>query len=159
MIDSFEGKYYFLSNFYYPAKVKLIKNLMPVETLYNSDLIFPTVEHGYVAHKNVAIDFAEKVASISGNKPGEAKKLGRTIRLRKDWDEIKVLVMEGLLEQKFSEEKLKKKLLDTGAEELVERNYWHDNFWGDCRCKKCETKHGINTLGKLLMFIREDLKQ
>ena len=28
-------------------------------------------------------------------------------------------------------------LIATGDIELVEKNNWHDNFWGDCSCLRC----------------------
>ena len=55
--------------------------------------------------------------------------------------------------KKFSQsEELKKKLLDTGDQELIEGNYWNDTFWGVCEGK------GQNHLGKILMQIREELR-
>jgi predicted NAD-dependent protein-ADP-ribosyltransferase YbiA (DUF1768 family) len=49
-------------------------------------------------------------------------------------------------------------LLDTGDEELVEGTTWHDNIWGNCSCPKCKNIPGQNRLGKLLMQIREEIK-
>lgn len=46
-------------------------------------------------------------------------------------------------------------LLRTGEEELVEGNYWHDNFWGACTCIKCKDIPKQNHLGKLLMEQRK----
>jgi predicted NAD-dependent protein-ADP-ribosyltransferase YbiA (DUF1768 family) len=42
--------------------------------------------------------------------------------------------------------------------EIVENNYWHDNFWGSCTCSRCGRK-GENNLGKILMSVRQELKQ
>lgn len=44
------------------------------------------------------------------------------------------------------------KLEATGDSLLVEGNWWHDTFWGVCN------GFGENNLGKLLMKIREELK-
>lgn len=38
--------------------------------------------------------------------------------------------------------------------EIVEGNYWHDNYWGNCTCDKCKNIEGQNKLGKILMKIR-----
>lgn len=38
-------------------------------------------------------------------------------------------------------------------EEIVS---WHDNFWGNCTCVKCENIEGQNWLGKLLMKVRDE---
>ncbi|CAM2961765.1 NADAR family protein [Skermania piniformis] len=48
----------------------------------------------------------------------------------------------------------------TGTAELVEGNRRHDNHWGHCTCRPCRRKgtQGLNTLGKLLMQIRDGLR-
>jgi predicted NAD-dependent protein-ADP-ribosyltransferase YbiA (DUF1768 family) len=51
---------------------------------------------------------------------------------------------------------IRKALLATHPQELVEGNYWHDNYWGNCLCPKCTHIEGQNHLGKLLMKIREN---
>ena len=54
---------------------------------------------------------------------------------------------------KFTQnEELKEKLLATENEELVEGNTWHDTYWGVCN------RRGKNKLGKILMRIREELR-
>jgi hypothetical protein len=65
-----------------------------------------------------------------------------------------------LLQQKFSDKNpaLKKALLDTRWEQLVEGNYWHDNVWGSCTCAKCGNR-GDNRLGVMLMQIRASLNE
>jgi len=144
-VDEFKDKYEMFSNFY------------PVPVFYKG-IKFPSVEHAYVAAKSFDRDFQKRVASIPVNQAGKAKRLGRTILLRTDWDQSKVKIMRELLSQKFSKETFKDLLLSTGNSNLTEGNWWHDNFWGDCKCKKCENIPGTNMLGKLLMEIREDLK-
>lgn len=52
--------------------------------------------------------------------------------------------------EKFKDEQLKEMLLSTGNADIIEGNYWHDNFWGQCSCEKCVGK-GKNNLGKILM--------
>jgi predicted NAD-dependent protein-ADP-ribosyltransferase YbiA (DUF1768 family) len=43
---------------------------------------------------------------------------------------------------------------------MIEGNWWHDNFWGDCYCNNKSGKHpeclkpGLNKLGLLLMNLR-----
>ena len=49
------------------------------------------------------------------------------------------------------------RLLSTSNATLVEGNWWHDNFWGDCYCPKCKGIPGANTLGRLLMELRSKL--
>jgi ribA/ribD-fused uncharacterized protein len=112
-IRQFDGEYQFLSNFY-PSKV----SWLGVE--------YPTVEHAYQAAKSLDHDIREQFASISS--PGKAKKLGRTIELREDWESIKISVMRNLLSQKFRDEDMFKKLKATAPKELIEGNWWGDVF-------------------------------
>lgn len=133
----FRNEYWFCSNFY-PSPV------------YG----YPTVEHAYQAAKTT--DLTERRKIRAAKSPGEAKRLGRKVQLRADWVEIKDTVMETLLRQKFAEPSLRKILLETGEVELIEENNWHDNYWGECSCAKCQGR-GKNRLGKLLMKIRSEL--
>lgn len=91
--------------------------------------------------------------------PGKAKRLGRCCELRPDWESIKDSIMESALKQKFSDPDFQQALLDTGDEWLEEGNTWHDNYWGVCHCEKCQDIVGKNTLGKLLMKVRQEIKE
>ena len=93
--------------------------------------------------------------------PSDAKKAGRNLKLRSDWEEIKDRVMYDVCRAKFTMNdslRLADRLLATGDEELVEGNTWHDNYWGDCHCEKCKDIPGRNQLGKTLMKLREKLR-
>lgn len=144
MISSFDGMFHFLSNFS-PSDVKL------------DGRTYPTVEHGFQAAKTK--DDAERGKIRNAATPGEAKRLGRKATLRKDWESVKVKVMEDLLIQKFEDPHRKQWLLETGTQVLIEGNDWHDNFWGDCTCDRCKNITGKNNLGMLLMKIRERLSR
>lgn len=148
MIDSFSGKYYFLSNFY-PSCIYL--------KVQNDWIACRTVEHAFQASKTIYP--RQQLRIIAAETPGKAKRLGRQLILRNDWEDIKINVMRQLLMQKFADINLRAKLLATKDEELVEGNYWHDNFYGDCRCKKCKNIQGKNILGTLLMEERERIKK
>lgn len=143
IIDRFEDKYFFLSNFY------------PSLMVYEGYKV-QTAEHAFQLAKTTHNEERSKVASES--RPGGAKRRGRQLTLRPDWEDIKVDVMREVLQEKFSHPELKNKLLDTGDATLVEGNTWHDNFWGDCVCEKCKVIPGRNMLGKLLMELRESLR-
>ena len=83
-----------------------------------------------------------------------AKKLGRTVKLRPDWNEVKLSVMLEVLRHKFNQNPdLADKLLATGDTLLQEGNTWHDYYWGVCNGK------GENNLGKLLMLVRQELRE
>lgn len=140
-ILEFQGKYRFLSNFW------------PSPILGKNSLTYPTVEHAFQASKFP--DGSEEHEKIrTATTPGIAKKLGRTLGLpRENWNDIRVELMGRLLRLKFSRgSPLATKLLETEYAELVEGNSWGDKFWGVCKGE------GENMLGKLLMTIREELR-
>jgi ribA/ribD-fused uncharacterized protein len=146
-ITSFSGAYTFLSNFY--ASPVLLRCL----DIFDEDS-YPTVEHAFQAAKSREPAVREDVRT--SYTPGRAKRLGRVLSLRSDWDTIKFEVMESLLRQKFAPHRLGGALLRTGDVELVEGNTWHDRIWGVCICERCRST-GQNELGKLLMKIRKDM--
>ena len=77
--------------------------------------------------------------------------------LPENWREISYGIMLEVVRAKFSLPEMKEKLLTTGDAELVEGNNHHDNLWG--ACPRCTAKVGQNRLGKILMHVREELKQ
>ena len=146
MIDCFDGHWAFLSNFYW--------NEIEFE-----DITYPTNEHFFQAMKTLDID--ERRAIANCRTPGQAKRMGRRVALRPDWEVVKESVMlEGLC-LKFADEQLADWLLETGDEELVEGNDWSDNFWGVCHCEKCRKQgiQGKNRLGHLLMQVRDMIRE
>ena len=143
MIVEFDGENEFLSNFY-PSPI------------LHEGIVYPTNEHFFQAMKT--LDPAERKAIANAETPGMAKRMGRTVKLRSDWEQVKVDVMRTGLMLKFSDAKLAQKLIDTGDEELVEGNWWHDQTWGSCFCPDhCRTP-GRNLLGMLLMELRKELQ-
>ena len=90
---------------------------------------------------------------------GKAKRLGKTLELRPDWEEIKVDIMEEVLRDKFSFRNvgLMLTLFKTGTEELVEGNSWGDKIWG--RVFEDGEWKGFNHLGILLHIIRGDIQR
>jgi predicted NAD-dependent protein-ADP-ribosyltransferase YbiA (DUF1768 family) len=81
-----------------------------------------------------------------------AKRYGKIVVMRPDWNDVRLAIMEDLVRQKFLTSSMERLLLSTGDAELIEGNYWGDTFWGVCRGV------GENHLGKILMKIREELK-
>ena len=137
-IDSFNGEYEFLSNFF----------SSPIEM---NGIMFPTVEHYFQAMKTLDTEKRKEIAAAPT--PGKAKYMGRHVNLRQDWNEVKIDVMRQGLEKKFSKPRLRRMLLETGDTHLEEGNWWHDTFWGTCEGE------GENHLGKLLMEIREEIRK
>lgn len=137
MIDSFDGKYAFLSNFF-PSPIK------------DAGITYPTVEHYFQAMKSLDIEERRKIAAAPS--PGQAKRLGRKVQLRPEWNDIKETFMYMALWEKFSDPYLREMLLDTGDEELIEGNWWGDQYWGVCNGV------GQNRLGNILMLIRKNIR-
>lgn len=137
MINSFSGKYDFLSNFY-------------TCTVKYDGLTFTNAEAAFQSAKVTDIDLRKQFCNLP---PAQAKRLGKTVQLRKDWEVVKDQVMYDVLRAKFSNKKLCLLLLCTGDKELVEGNWWGDTYWGVCRGK------GENKLGNLLMQLREELRK
>lgn len=152
-ITSFDRKYDrdFLSNFY-PCKIE--SKMIPVLAEQNPNLTFRSAECAYQCAKCANVSDMKIFETLS---PGQSKRHGRKIEIRTDWNEIKIDIMESILKIKFSDEKLKNKLISTGNAELIEGNNWHDNFWGFCHCSSCADVIHTNNLGNLLMKIRNEL--
>jgi ribA/ribD-fused uncharacterized protein len=136
-IDRFVDEYRFLSNFF-PSTID-----------YNGKR-WKTVEHAYQAAKT--LDESEKKAIHAAPTPGQAKKLGRIVKIREDWEQIKFSIMQELVEEKFKNPILRQLLLDTQDAELIEGNNWNDVTWGVYK------GIGQNWLGKILMSIRAKIK-
>lgn len=143
MIMKFDGSHSFLSNFHpWPVRYK--------------GFIYPTSEHAFQASKAVNIEDVLWIASAST--PGIAKSRGRRVRMRDDWDSIKLSCMLSITRAKFELPERRELLLNTSDVPLIEGNYWHDQFWGNCMCSKCPDP-GKNYLGKILMHVRKELRQ
>ena len=113
-----------------------------------------TVEHYFQAQKFPGHSQEERIRIAKS--PGKAKQLGRTrsVPLRPDWETVKDDIMREAVLAKFrAYYDLKKRLLDTGNDKLVEKAP-KDYYWG---CGKDGT--GKNMLGKILMETREILRQ
>lgn len=137
-IQKFTGKYKFLSNFY------------PCFVQYEG-VRYPSVEHAYQAAKT--LDRNTRTAFSILPTASDAKKLGRKLKLRNDWEQVKEEVMYECLKSKFSNKNLKEMLLQTGYAHIEEGNNHGDMIWGTVNGE------GQNKLGKLLMRIREEIKQ
>lgn len=144
VINSFQGSWRFLSNFY-PAPLEF--NLLE----------WSSSEHAYQGSKTSISEEREWVRAA--RTPGEAKRRGRQVTIRKNWDNIKVPVMRSILLCKFQQNpSLRQKLLKTGNATLIEGNNFHDILWGCCNCPR-HRGEGSNILGLLLMKIREEEAQ
>lgn len=142
LITEFRGEYRFLSNFW---------PLNGGTTM--------TAEHFYQAAKAVSADDQRWV--YDAPTPGEAKRRGRRVTVRSDWDDVKLEIMLAVVRAKFTDnDELARRLVATGDAALVEGNEWHDNYWGRCTCARCVRAEivGQNHLGKILMQVRDELR-
>ena len=143
VINSFSGKYEFLSNFY-NAEVE------------HEGITYKNSEAAFQAAKTVNFKLRREFSEL---KASQAKLKGRSIALRPDWEEVKDEVMYQIVKDKFTRNSdLRERLMKTNSSILIEGNWWHDNYWGDCSCENCSDKEGKNTLGKILMRVREELR-
>lgn len=159
-VPEFRGRNAIFSNFYFTPMV--------VPRLGNKKFYY--LENAYQAGKSldkaVWEEFTDPLLT-----PGQAKRKGGLLKLTRPlWDGIvrieeaatleemtpfKVAFMYELLQIKFVPSLNKRKLLGSMNGTLVEGNFHHDNFWGNCLCSKCATIEGRNVLGKLLMRLRK----
>lgn len=91
----------------------------------------------------------ERAKEFSTLDPSMAKRKGRKIKLRPDWENVKYGIMFDIVIAKFKQNPdLLEKLVKTGTAQLVEGNIWGDTTWGVYRHK------GKNYLGRILMQVR-----
>jgi N-glycosidase YbiA len=142
-IKGFFGEYRFLSNFW-PAIVVL------------DNIIYKSTEIAYQASKwspderDYFLSCTE-LESIDYN-----RKNTPNFYSAEEWCGKRVDIMRDLLKQKFDPSVNPdnyEMLIKTGNKNLEELNWWKDIFWG-----VDESGNGENMLGKLLMEIREELK-
>ena len=139
-IDQFDGRYYFLSNFY-------------ASMVTYDGLRYLSAECAFQAQKCINPDDRDIFTRVG---PSKGKYLGRRVTLRSDWENVKLQIMENIVRAKFTQnENLRVLLINTGDKELVEGNTWNDKFWG----VDANTGVGENHLGKILMKVRKELQQ
>lgn len=137
-ITSFTGSFRFLSNFH------------SCKIVYEG-IEYPSSEHAYVAAKTD--NPLQKLAISEIANTSDVKRFGRTLKLKDNWDLIKISIMKNIVESKFDQNKdLMKLLQETRPYELIEGNNWGDKFWG-----QSPLGTGRNELGKILMSVRDDI--
>lgn len=136
-VEGFFNEYRFLSNFH------LIK-------IKYEGIVYPSTEHAYQACKT--LDNAVRLEISKLKTPKEARRAGQKLKIRPDFDSVKLKIMEDINRLKFKNEYLAGRLKSTGESYLEETNWWGDKFWGVC------DGIGENNLGKILMKVRSELK-
>lgn len=143
LIDRFEGRYGWLSNFHQ-------------RTVRFGGADWGSVEHLFNASKS--LDRTEREHVRAAPTQGEAKRRGRRVTLRPRWDEqVRYDVMRMTVRAKFEDPELRDRLLATGDALLIEGNRHHDQHWGDCNCDEHRAWPGRNALGRTLMAVRAEM--
>lgn len=140
-IMGFSDKYSWLSNF-------------QVASIEFEGAIYPSVENAYQAAK---LSNREERGTFTWCTAGQAKRRGRKIQIRDDWESIKVDIMLDLVRKKFKIPRFRQMLLNTGDSDIYELNTWGDVEWGVIYVDGILV--GKNLLGKILMQVREEIKQ
>lgn len=140
VIRVFRGEHAFLSNFY------------ECPVIYDG-LKFRNAEAAFQAAKCTDMDGRMKFITLDAS---HAKRMGRQVPLRSAWDEVKRGIMREVVEAKFCNPELKRKLLATGDAVLIEGNSWGDSYWG---VTKDGTGSGENHLGRILMAVRQQYRE
>jgi len=139
-IFGFFGPYRFLSNFYVCA-------------VHVFGFSWNSSEHAYQAVKTIDVLEIQKVRDAKT--PGEAKKLGKTLTIRPDWNDVRDRYMFEIVRAKFAQNaEIRSLLFATGNKNLVEANDWGDTYWG---CEEV-SRYGKNHLGRILVFVRDELR-
>lgn len=139
-IGEFKGEYAFLSNF--------------ADAVVTYDgITYLNTEAAFQAQKTLDENMRKVFALYD---PSKAKRAGRRVNLRPDWEQVKEQVMYEVVLAKFTQnEDLRQKLINTGDAYLEEGTWWNDRCWGI----DLKTGIGENKLGKILMRVREGLKE
>jgi len=122
---------------------------------------FPTSEHAY-QHGKIKVQFKDKTDEsvrdwiMAAPKPHLVALVCHNLLswdIVEGWSKKRFNRMHRVLQAKFQDEVLKRKLLATGNAILIE-NSKTDSIWG------CGKKgNGKNMLGKLLMKVRKELRE
>jgi len=118
-------------------------------TFYLDNFWWSTVEHYYQAHKSISKICQDNIRLAKS--PHDAKKLGREIKVRPDWDDVKYDIMNKAVFAKFDQNHdIRVVLLSTGNLPIHEDSPY-DSVWG-------WRNSGQDLLGKILVSVREMLK-
>ena len=144
-ITEFRGEHHYLSNFFPSAIVHTLTD--------GRKMRFSNAEAAFQAEK--ALPRAHEFCDLS---PSDAKRLGRQVILRADWDDVREDIMRRVVHEKFAQHPdLAQKLIATGDACLIEGNTWNDRTWGAVYDMHRERYVGQNKLGEILMDVRDAL--
>lgn len=129
---------------------KWLRNDYVCDGIVVNGITYPSVEFAFQAAKTN--DPLVKQAISKAVSVKEAKRIGRSVSLNTNWDDIRGMVMEGLLRKKFTHnEDLANHLINTDDAAIICEGY--DEYWGTG-----ENGNGDNILGQILELIRDELR-
>ena len=106
----------------------ILSNFEPCE-IWLDHVRYSSVEHAYQAAKT--LDLEARKAFTLNTPAAEAKRHGRKLKLRADWEDVKLDVMRECVRSKFTRNtQLGGSLLATFPADLQEGNTWGDRIWG-----------------------------
>lgn len=138
---------------FYPREFYPLDNFSSFKVEWNGYL-YASVEEAYQAASFMGSneELVEKVKNSHSADEAQRIAYANRDKQRKDWNDVKVGIMEELLRLKVEQNPyVKKKLLQTGDYLIVEDSP-KDSFWGWGL-----NRDGNNQLGKLWMKLREEL--
>lgn len=137
----------YIGNFTYEDG--FLSNFHSCTVIYNQ-LKFLNAEAAYQSAKTEDPDVRKRFVEYSAS---QAKRAGRKVLLRADWEDVKEAVMLEVIRIKFrTNPDLADKLIATEFYELIEGNTWGDYYWGVCKGR------GKNKLGRILESVRRELR-
>lgn len=144
MINNFSSDYAFLSDDF----------LVPV---WYEGIWYPSAEHAYQASRTIYPK--QKMLILECKTAIEAIRLSnsKAITFRTGWKELREQTKRTILTSKFKNKDLAQKLIDTYPRKLINENNYHDNYWGNCKCKNCFHSRGKNKSGIILTSVRTNL--
>lgn len=146
-IASFSGLCRFLSNFFIAFFL--------VDVGFGPQR-YASVEHAFQAAKAATKEGHDLIAAAPT--PGHAKRMGRVVKLREDWEQVREDIMYRCVQAKFVQNTgLRVALLRTNTRELIEGNTWGDRIWGCVWNSNNARWEGQNLLGQTLMRVRAEL--
>lgn len=126
----------------------------PIAVEYDGGTIHaPTGEHAFQALKTT--DPEERQRVLDMDTPTKAKRAGRKVTLRDDWDghhaiEVMFAVVRAKAEQ---DSRTAEALRNSGDDPIIEVTAWNDTRWGTTKTGK-----GANALGQILMAVRDEIR-
>ena len=141
--------YYEFTNFYQGKPIVMNGTSWPTSEHYFQAMKFVGPREIWIQEVIRKANTARQVFDLANSRTGTYKNF-----IRSDWDAVKDAIMYKILQAKFTQDpRLSALLLNTGSAKLIEASPV-DSYWGYGPDKK-----GKNMLGKLLMQLRNELKQ